>query len=121
MSIKNNNLPIGLDTETILKKWMKLIENIPKIYRYTIIPEILKTLSYMISDIFFANAIKEERKYHLTNYIARLQSIKSLTRVLHETKALDHRKANILFLMYENVSQQAVKWKNYSKDNKSEL
>jgi hypothetical protein len=41
---------------------MKLIENIPKIYRYTIIPEILKTLSYMISDIFFANAIKEENK-----------------------------------------------------------
>lgn len=113
---RRDDLPIGRDTENILKEWMKMSENVPKVYRHTIYPLVLTTLAQMISDIYFANAVKDERKWHLMNYIARLQSVKGLTRALHEAMVISHRKAHHLFDLYEGVSQQAVKWKNYSRN-----
>ena len=46
----------------------------------------------------------EERKFHLTNYIARLQIIKGLSRTIHEIKAISHKKSDFLFTLYENLS-----------------
>jgi len=109
------DLPIGRDTEFILKEWMRIQADLPKVARHTILPIILNMLAAMVSDVYFANSIKEERKHHLTNYIARLQSIKSLTRALHESQALSHKRAAYLSRLYEKVSEQAVKWKNYSR------
>lgn len=114
---KRDDLPIGRDTEFILKEWMRISCDLPKLPRHLILPNIIKMLAAMVSDVYFANAAKAERKFHLTNYIARLQSVKSLTRVLHETKAISHKRAAYLFRLYEGISQQAVKWKNYSRDD----
>ena len=110
-----DDLPIGRDTEFILKEWIRIQRDIPKISRYTVVPLLLKMLAAMLSDVYFANALKTERKQHLTNYIARLQSVKSLTRVLHESKDMSHKRAAYLSRLYEGVSKQAVKWKNYSR------
>lgn len=114
-SAKGTDLPIGRDTERVLKEWMVLEDNLPKSLRYTIAPIVIKTLAQMIADVYFANSVKEERKYHLTNFIARLQYVKGLTRALHEAQAISHKKSDYLSMMYENVSKQAVKWKNYSR------
>lgn len=110
-----DDLPIGRDTEKILKEFIIVQRDIPKILRHTIVPIILNHLTLMISDVYFANAIKEERKFHLSNYISRLQSVKSLTRVLHESKAINVHHNVYLFKLYENVLHQAVKWKNYTR------
>ena len=110
-----DDLPIGRDTEFILKEWIRIQSDIPKVSRYTVVPILLKTLAAMVSDVYFANALKTERKQHLTNYIARLQSVKSLTRVLHESKDMSHKRAAYLSRLYEGVLKQAVKWKNYSR------
>lgn len=110
-----DDLPIGRDTEFILKEWIRIQKDIPKISRYTVVPILLKELAAMVSDVYFANALKTERKQHLTNYIARLQSVKSLTRVLHESQGMSHKRAAYLSRLYEGVSKQAVKWKNYSR------
>lgn len=115
MPSAHDDLPIGRDTEFILKEWIRIQNDIPKVSRYTVVPILLKELAAMVSDVYFANALKTERKQHLTNYIARLQSVKSLTRVLHESKDMSHKRANYLFRLYEGVSKQAVKWKNYSR------
>ena len=112
---KGTDFPIGRDTERVLKEWMALEDNLPKSLRYTIAPIIIKTLAQMIADVYFANSVKEERKYYLTNFIARLQCVKGLTRALHEAQAISHKKSDYLSMMYENVSKQAVKWKNYSR------
>lgn len=112
---KGTDLPIGRDTERVLKEWMVIEDNLPKSIRYTIAPIIIKTLAQMIADVYFANSAKEERKYHLTNYIARLQCVKGLTRALHEARAISHKKSDYLSTMYENIGKQAVKWKNYSR------
>lgn len=110
-----DDLPIGRDTEFILNEWIRIQKDIPKVSRYTVVPLLLKMLAAMVSDIYFANALKTERKQHLTNYIARLQSVKSLTRVLHESKGMSHKRAAYFSRLYEGVSKQAVKWKNYSR------
>lgn len=110
-----DDLPIGRDTEFILKEWIRIQKDIPKISRYTVVPLLLKTLAAMVSDVYFANALKTGRKQHLTNYIARLQSVKSLTRVLHESHDMSHKRAAYLSRLYEGVLKQAVKWKNYSR------
>ena len=110
-----DDLPIGRDTEFILKEWIRIQKDIPKISRYTVVPILLKLIAAMVSDVYFANALKTERKQHLTNYIARLQSVKSLTRVLHESKDISHKRAAYLSRLYEGVLKQAVKWKNYSR------
>lgn len=112
---KNKDLPIGRDTENVLKEWLKMYKDLPKTVKYSVYPVIISTISQMISDVYFANALKEERKFHLTNYIARLQIIKGLSRTIHEIKAISHKKSDFLFTLYENLSQQAVKWKNYSR------
>ena len=111
----HDDLPIGRDTEFILKEWIRIQKDIPKISRYTVVPLLLKLLAAMVSDVYFANALKTERKQHLTNCIARLHSVKSLTRVLHESKDISHKRAAYLSRLYEGVSKQAVKWKNYSR------
>ena len=69
---KKDDLPIGKDTEFILKEWIRIQKDVPKTERYTVIPILLKMLAAMVSDVYFANSIKDERKKHLTNYIARL-------------------------------------------------
>ena len=112
---RKDDLPIGRDTEFILKEWIRIQNDIPKVSRHTIVPIILNMLAAMVSDVYFANSIKDERKYHLTNYIARLQSVKSLTRAIHESQGISHKRAAYLSRLYEKVSQQAVKWKNYSR------
>ena len=112
---RKDDLPIGRDTEFILKEWIRIQNDIPKVSRHTIGPIILTMLAAMVSDVYFANSIKDERKYHLTNYIARLQSVKSLTRAIHESQGISHKRAAYLSRLYEKVSQQAVKWKNYSR------
>lgn len=114
-STKETDLPIGRDTERVLKEWMAIEDNLPKSIRYTIAPIIIKTLAQMIADVYFANSVKEERKHHLNNYIARLRCVKGLTRALHEARAISHKKSDYLSTMYENISKQAVKWKNYSR------
>lgn len=112
---RKDDLPIGRDTEFILKEWIRIQNDIPKVSRHTIVPIMLNMLAAMVSDVYFANSIKDERKYHLTNYIARLQSVKSLTRAIHESQGISHKRAAYLSRLYEKVSQQAVKWKNYSR------
>ena len=64
----HDDLPIGRDTEFILKEWIRVQSDIPKVSRYTVVPILLKTLAVMVSDVYFANALKTERKQHLTNY-----------------------------------------------------
>lgn len=110
-----DDLPIGRDTEFILKEWIRIQNDIPKISRFAVVPILLQMLAAMVSDVYFANAQKAERKQHLTNYIARLQSVKSLTRVLHESQGMSHRRAAYFSRLYEGVSKQAVKWKNYTR------
>lgn len=111
----HDDLPIGRDTEFILKEWIRIQNDIPKVSRYTVVPLLLEMLAAMVSDVYFANALKTERKQHLINYIARLQSVKSLTRVLHESKCMNHKRAAYLSRLYEGVLKQAVRWKNYSR------
>ena len=61
-----DDLPIGRDTEFILKEWIRIQKDIPKVSRYTVVPILLKELAAMVSDVYFANALKAERKQHLT-------------------------------------------------------
>lgn len=85
---KQTDLPIGRDTEYLLKMWMEksLVDSLPKVFRHALYPQVLKTIAQMVSDVYFANSIKEEKKEHLQRYIARLQMLKVYTRALHETR-----------------------------------
>lgn len=132
---KQTDLPIGRDTEYLLKMWMEksLVDSLPKVFRHALYPQILKTIAQMISDVYFANSIKEEKKEHLQRYIARLQMLKVYTRALHETRVkqtidkddkqknwfgLSHKKASLFFDLYEKLLKQAVTWKNYTRNEK---
>lgn len=98
-----DDLPIGRDTEFILKEWIRIQKDIPKVSRFTVVPILLEMLAAMVSDVYFANALKTERKQHLTNYIARLQSVKSLTRVLHEAQHISHKRTAYLSRLYGKI------------------
>ena len=132
---KQTDLPIGRDTEYLLKMWMEksLVDSLPKVFRHALYPQVLKTIAQMVSDVYFANSIKEEKKEHLQRYIARLQMLKVYTRALHETRVkqtideddkqknwfgLSHKKASLFFDLYEKLLKQAVTWKNYTRNEK---
>ena len=132
---KQTDLPIGKDTEYLLKMWMEksLVDSLPKVFRHALYPQVLKTIAQMVSDVYFANSIKEEKKEHLQRYIARLQMLKVYTRALHESRVkqtvdkdgkqknwfgLSHKKASLFFDLYEKLLKQAVTWKNYTRNEK---
>jgi len=114
---RHNDIPLAIDTENVMKIWLSdaYSNNLPKIVRHTIYQDILKMLASMVSDVYQARFQKEERKAHLDRFLYKLQSVKSYTRVIHESCFLSHGKAHHLFEKYDKMSKQAVTWRNYTR------
>ena len=104
-------------TEVLLTKLTErsIIDNMPKTFRYTIYPQMLREATEMLSLVYHAQTDKEERRMHLRRYLGRLEALKAYMRLAHKRQMVTHGQYNDIDVLLEDVGKQATAWKRSTK------
>ena len=106
------NLPLFKTTYCFSSLIIDYIEGFPKKYRFTIGTELQRCSLAMFRHISYANRSRgEERKNHITNFLAEYDTSVALLRMCHDKRIITTSQAAHLMELTNSMGKQAQGWK----------
>ena len=96
---------------------IRLVNNFPKQYKYSVGDELIKTSLRLFKHLFAANREydnKIKRVEHLDNFLDDYDLLKVLIRLASEERMFSIKDAANLALLTENITKQINGWRNKS-------
>lgn len=89
-------------------KWYK---NIPKMWRFTLYPAILNCIIEMMTASADAFDFQENRISNIVRIMSSLRKVRAMTRVFKERRIISAKQSEYLSGIYDDIENQATKWK----------
>lgn len=108
----SETLPIYLDTYELLRRLMRLVPRLPKVYRYNIGQRLLDTCLDLMVLIYETNASREKLPL-LERLLRKYEVLTMLMRLLFEEQQLTSQQYAPYVELLAKIGRQATGWKNH--------
>ena len=108
-----DNLPVYKESYDLLVALFKFTKEFGKEYKYTIGESIKKEVIEMITHIYRANSVIEQRAMHIGAARENAEVIRLFLRLLRDLHQVDLKKFVLLNMKIESVSKQLHAWQKH--------
>lgn len=108
------DLKVYGDLYKYLSAAVDAVPNFPRLFRFSVGEEFLKTATRLPKMIVLANMFKSERAAYLSDFIAEFENCKVIVRLASDKKWLSRKQLSNLMYLEALIGKQITAWKNFT-------